>query len=131
MVSVGRVDLERRHVDADRAKKTGSVRWVSSSPGPAAKPGAAWAIPSLISSRLIAGQPTAAAILRASVVLPDPGGPATTTRVGTGVTAPPGPPARIPPGQSARPLCQADPAAVVTAFTARLRHTVDFDAVRD
>ena len=55
---------------------------VSSSPGPATKPGLACIIPSLISSRQIAGQPTARAISCASVVLPEPGGPLTTTKVG-------------------------------------------------
>jgi len=42
----------------------------------------AWAIPSLISARQIAGQPTAVAISWASVVFPEPGGPLTTIRVG-------------------------------------------------
>ena len=63
-------------------KKTGSVRWVSSSPGAAVNPGVAWAMPSLISSRQIAGQPIAAASRCASVVLPAPGGPLTTTKMG-------------------------------------------------
>jgi hypothetical protein len=63
-------------------KKTGKVRWVSSSPGAAVNPPVAWAMPSLISSRQIAGQPIAAASPCASVVLPEPGGPLTTTRIG-------------------------------------------------
>ncbi len=65
-----------------RPKKTGRVRWVSSSPGAAVKPPVAWTMPSLISSRQIAGQPIAAASACASVVLPAPGGPLTTTRMG-------------------------------------------------
>lgn len=44
-------------------------------------------MPSLISSRQIAGHPTARAIACASVVLPVPGGPLTTTRVGSDVTS--------------------------------------------
>lgn len=39
-------------------------------------------MPSLISSRQIAGHPTAEAIACASVVFPVPGGPLITTRVG-------------------------------------------------
>jgi hypothetical protein len=39
-------------------------------------------MPSLISSRQTAGQPTARAIWWASVVLPEPGGPLTIIRVG-------------------------------------------------
>ena len=42
-------------------------------------------IPSLISSRQIAGHPATRAISCASVVLPEPGGPLTTIRVGRGV----------------------------------------------
>src|SRR5256885_15640231 len=64
-------------------KKTGRVRWVSSSPGAAVNPGVAWTMPSLISSRQMAGQPIAAASRCASVVLPEPGGPLTITRVGS------------------------------------------------
>jgi hypothetical protein len=46
------------------------------------KPGVAWAMPCLISSREIAEHPSAAASLWASVVLPEPGGPLTTISVG-------------------------------------------------
>ncbi len=67
-------------------KNTGSVRAVSSSPGLGTNPGVACIMPSLISSRQIAGHPTARAIWCASVVLPDPGGLVTTTRVGRGIT---------------------------------------------
>ncbi len=63
-------------------KNTGSVRIVSSSDGAGTKPGVACTIPSLISSRQMAGQPTARAIAWASVVFPEPGGPLTTIRVG-------------------------------------------------
>ena len=68
-------------------KKTGSVLAVSSSPGRGTKPAAAgpqvaWTIPSLISSRQMAGHPTADAIAWASVVFPDPAGPLTMTSVG-------------------------------------------------
>src|ERR1700733_4171729 len=79
-----------RTSSASTLKKTGSVLAVSSSPGRATKPGAepqaAWTMPSLISSRETAGQPTAEAIAWASVVLPDPAGPLRTTSVGSGVT---------------------------------------------
>ena len=64
------------------AKKTGNVRWVNSSPGAPVKPGVAWAMPCLISSREMTGQPSAAASSCASVVLPEPGGPLTTISVG-------------------------------------------------
>src|SRR5262245_9498108 len=66
------------------SKKVVSVcheRW---SPRLGVKPGLAWTMPSLISSRQIAGQPTARARWCASVVLPDPAGPLTTMRVGDG-----------------------------------------------
>ena len=43
-------------------------------------------MPSLISSRQIAGHPTTFAILCASVVLPEPGGPLITTSVGLDLT---------------------------------------------
>ena len=49
-------------------------------------PGLEWAMPSLISSRQIAGHPTARASRCASVVLPAPAGPLTTTRVGRDTT---------------------------------------------
>jgi hypothetical protein len=66
-------------------KNTGRVRIVSSSSAAGRKPGAAaCTIPSLISSRQIAGQPTARAISCASVVLPEPAGPLKTISVGTG-----------------------------------------------
>src|SRR5262245_537408 len=42
-------------------------------------------MPSLISSRQMAGQPMAAASEWASIVLPEPGGPLTTMRVGCGM----------------------------------------------
>ncbi len=69
-------------------KKTGSVLAVSSSPGRGTKPEAAGpqvacTIPSLISSRQMAGQPTADAIAWASVVFPDPAGPLTMMSVGS------------------------------------------------
>ena len=72
-------------------KKTGSVLAVSSSPGRATKPEAAGpqmacTIPSLISSRQMAGHPTAEAIAWASVVLPEPAGPLTMMSVGRGDT---------------------------------------------
>jgi hypothetical protein len=50
-----------RSSSSSTPKKTGSVRRVSSSPGADAKPGVACAMPSLISSRQIAGHPTARA----------------------------------------------------------------------
>jgi len=64
------------------AKNAGRVRRVRSSPSAGVNPGEACAIPSLISSRQTAGQPTARATSRASVVFPDPGGPLTMTRTG-------------------------------------------------
>jgi hypothetical protein len=67
-------------------KNVGSVRMLNASPGPATNPGVACTMPSLISSRQIAGQPTARAIACARVVLPVPGGPETTTSVGRRVT---------------------------------------------
>ncbi len=71
-----------RSSSSSTAKKTGSVRAVSSSPLAETKSGVVCTIPSLISSRQIAGQPRAAASRWASVVLPEPDGPLTTTRVG-------------------------------------------------
>lgn len=59
---------------------------VSSSLGLGTNPGVACTMPSLILSRQIAGHPTARATLCASVVLPVPGGPLTTTSVGREVT---------------------------------------------
>jgi hypothetical protein len=50
--------------------------------GPGTKPGVVATMPSLISSRQRAGQPIVAANRCASVVLPDPAGPLTITKVG-------------------------------------------------
>ncbi len=78
-----------RSSSSSTPKNTGSVRMVSSSPGAAVNPGVAWTIPSLISSRQTAGQPTAQASLCASVVLPEPAGPLTTIRDGRALVSPP------------------------------------------
>ena len=67
------------------SKKSGKVRWVRGSPCPPWKSRPwAWTMPSLISSRQMAGQGIASAMACARVVLPDPGGPLTTTSVGVG-----------------------------------------------
>ncbi len=71
------------------SKNVDSVRIVNGSPGPGTNPGVACAIPSLISSRQIAGHPIAAATRCASVVFPVPGGPLTTTTIGFDCTAAP------------------------------------------
>ena len=67
---------------AESQRRTDRSPHVKGSEGPGTKPGVVATMPSLISSRQRAGQPIAAANRCASVVLPDPAGPLTITKVG-------------------------------------------------
>jgi len=64
------------------SKNTPNMRTVSGSPGAEAKSGALTTMPSLISSRLIAGQPIRRLSACDSVVLPTPDGPVIRIRCG-------------------------------------------------
>lgn len=68
------------------SKKTGNVRTDNLSLSARLNPGEACTMPSLISSRQIAGHLTVLASRWASVVLPTAGGPLTTMRVGREAT---------------------------------------------